>query len=169
MDDSKEAMTREQCVQDVRRMAARTALLYHYFVDTLVQNLGEGQAKALTSEAIRRYGEHIGKRVRQGVLEIGLTNDVENFDKVADLPSVGWEGTIVETEHGPRSRVTFCPLAATWKDLDAEALGRLYCYVDQAKYKAFNPRAQLIHTRNMLDGDPYCEFDIRLDGDPDTD
>ena len=169
MDHSKETMSREQCVQDVRRLAARTALLYHYFVDTLVEHVGEDQAKTLTAEAIRRYGEHIGKTVRQRAAEMGLTNDVEHFGKVDDLPSVGWEGTDVETERGPRSRVTVCPLAGVWKELDAEAWGRLYCYVDQAKYKAFNPHAQLIHTRNMLDGDPYCEFDIRLDGDADPD
>jgi hypothetical protein len=57
----------------------------------------------------------------------------------------------------------YCPLAAVWKELGSEELGRMYCRVDQAKYRAFNPRAELIHTCNMLDGDPYCEFDIRLE------
>jgi hypothetical protein len=162
MSGSDQTMSREQCVQDVRRMAGRTALLYHYFVTTLVEHLGEEKARALTSEAIWRYGEHVGRTVRQGVEEMGLTNDIENYSKYPDLPSVGWEGTVAETEHGPRSRVSYCPLAAVWKELGTEELGRLYCYVDQAKYRAFNPRAELIHTRNMLDGDPYCEFDLRL-------
>jgi hypothetical protein len=163
MSQSDQTMPREQCAQDVRRMARRTALLYHFFVTTLAQHLGEEKAKTLTSEAIRRYGEHVGRRVRQGVEEMGLTNDIENYGAYPDLPSVGWEGTVAETEHGPRSRVLYCPLAAVWKELGAEELGRMYCYVDQAKYRAFNPRAELIHTCNMLDGDPYCEFDIRLE------
>jgi len=153
---------REQCLQDVRRMARRTALLYHYFVTTLVEHFGEEEAKALTSEAIRRYGEHVGRTVRQGVEEMGLPNDIENFGEFSDLPSVGWEGLVAETEHGPRKRVLYCPLAAVWKELGAEELGRMYCYVDQAKYRAFNPHAELIHVCNLLDGDPYCEFDVRL-------
>jgi hypothetical protein len=165
---SDEMMPRQQCVEDVRRMARRTALLYHYFVATLIDHLGEERAKDFTTEAIRRYGEHVGRTVRQGVEALGLTNDPENFDKSPDLPSVGWEAAIAETEDGPRSCVTFCPLAAEWRELGVEAWGRLYCYVDQAKYRAFNPRAVLVHTKNMLDGDPYCEFDLRLEDDADA-
>jgi hypothetical protein len=144
-------------------MARRTALLYHYFVTVLVEHVGEEKAKALTTEAIGRYGKHIGRSVRQGVEAMGLPNDVENYAKFPDLPSVGWEGEIADTEHGPRLRVLFCPLAAVWKELGSEELGRLYCYVDQAKYRAFNPRAELTHTCNLLDGDPFCEFDLRVE------
>jgi hypothetical protein len=156
-----ETMTRDQCVKEVRLMARRTALLHHYFASTLVERLGETKGKQLTAEAIRRYGEHAGRTVRAKVEEMGLPNDKENYKKVPDLPSVGWEHEMADTEDGPRLRVTYCPLAAVWKDLDSEALGRLYCWVDQAKYRAFNPRVQLTHTCNLLDGDPYCEFDIR--------
>ena len=163
MSQSDQTVSREQCLQDVRRMARRTALLYHFFVTTLVERWGEEKARAFTSEVIRRYGEHIGKTVRRGVEEMGLTNDVENYGKFPDLPSVGWEGTVAETEHGPRQRIVYCPLAAAWEELGAEEWGRMYCYVDQAKYRAFNPRARLIHTCNVLDGDPYCEFEVRLE------
>jgi hypothetical protein len=72
---------------------------------------------------------------------------------------------VAETENGPRRRVTYCPLAATWQALGFESLGRLYCGVDQAKYRAYNAQAELVHTCNVLDGDPYCEFDIRLHPD----
>ena len=163
MSESNKTVSYDQCVEDVRRMARRTALLYHYFVTTLVEQLGEEQAKALTAEAIWRYGEHIGRTVRQGVEAMGLPNDIENYDQYPDLPSVGWEAVVAETEHGPRNRVLYCPLAEVWQELGSEELGRMYCYVDQAKYRAFNPRAALIHTCNVLDGDPYCEFDMRLE------
>jgi hypothetical protein len=162
---SGDSIPREQCVEDVRRMAERTALLYHYFVTTLNEHLGEEQARTLVAEAIRRYGEHVGRAVREGVEEMGLSNDIENYRRHPDLPSVGWEGMVAETEQGPRRRVLYCPLAAVWKELDAEQWGRMYCYVDQAKYRAFNPRARLVHTCNVLDGDPYCEFDLQLEED----
>jgi hypothetical protein len=165
MDRTDGMIPREQCVEDVQRMARRTALLYHYFVTVLVDRLGEEQAEALTREAIRRYGEHVGRAVRKRVAEAGLSNAPENFRKYDDLPSVGWEGTTAETEDGPRSRVTYCPLAAVWQELGVERWGRLYCGVDQAKYLAFNPCAALVHTKNVLDGDAYCEFDLRINGD----
>lgn len=168
MSKADEMMPREQCVEDVRRTARRTALLYHYFVTTLIDHLGEKQAAALTSEAIRRYGEHIGRTVRVRAEAAGVPNDVENFEKFDDLPSVGWERGIVETEHGPQTRLTYCPLATVWQELGSAEWGRLYCYVDQAKYRAFNARAVLVHTKNVLDGDPYCEFDIRLEEDADA-
>jgi hypothetical protein len=161
-------MSREQCTEDVRLMARRTALLYHYFVTTLVDNLGKEKAIALTEEAIWRYGEHIGRQVRERVAAMGLPNDPENFGKGDDLPSVGWEDEIIETERGPRSCVTLCPLAETWQELGAEELGRLYCYVDQAKYRAFNPQVRLIHAKNVLDGDPYCEFVKEIDDKDDV-
>jgi hypothetical protein len=153
----------DQCVDDVRRMARRTAMLYHFFVATLEDHLGKDQARALTEEAIWRYGDQIGRETRAGVEAMGLANDVENYGQHPDLPSVGWEGAEAQTEDGPRHRVHYCPLAAVWQEMGSEAVGRIYCTVDQAKYRAFNPRAKLIHTCNMLDGDPYCEFDIQLE------
>ncbi len=163
MNGSNKTVSYDQCVKDVQRMARRTALLYHYFATTLVEHLGEERGKTLIAEAIRCYGEHVGRTVRQGVGAMGLPNDVENYAKYPDLPSAGWEGTVAETEHGPRNRVLYCPLAAEWKELGSEELGRMYCYVDQAKYRAFNSRVKLIHACNLLDGDPYCEFDFRLE------
>ena len=168
MSDAKERMSRQACTRDVRLMAERTALLYHYFVTTLIECLGEEEAKQITREAIQRYGEHVGRAVRAGVEAQGLPNTVENYRKVPDLPSVGWESEVVETEHGPRRRVVYCPLAAVWKELGVEDLGRMYCYVDQAKYRAYNPGATLIHTCNVLDGDPYCEFDIQVEDERDS-
>ena len=123
MCETEATMPRDQCVEDVQRMARRTALLYHYFVNTLVDKLGDEQAAALTSEAIRRYGNHIGKDVRARADAAGVSNMPENFGQFDDLPSVGWEGGVFDTEKGPRSRVTYCPLAATWQELGSEKWG----------------------------------------------
>jgi hypothetical protein len=45
--------------------------------------------------------------------------------------------------------------------LGEPALGRLYCYMDQSKYKAYNPELECVHVKNILDGDPYCELAVR--------
>jgi hypothetical protein len=33
--------------------------------------------------------------------------------------------------------------------------------VDQAKYEAYDPDLECVHTKNVLDGDPYCELAVR--------
>jgi len=61
-----------------------------------------------------------------------------------------------------RVRVHTCYLADTWKELRVPEIGRLYCFVDQAKYESFNPELECVHTKNVLDGDPFCELAVRL-------
>ncbi len=40
-------------------------------------------------------------------------------------------------------------------------MGRIYCYMDQAKYTAYNPELKCVHVKNILDVDPYCELAVR--------
>ena len=47
----------------------------------------------------------------------------------------------------------------------AARLGRLYCFVDQAKQEAYNPDYEFLHLKNVLDGDPYCVFALRQRAD----
>jgi predicted ArsR family transcriptional regulator len=155
-------VTREEATEDVRLMARRTALLYYYYAKTLVEELGEEEGKRLIAKAIWAYGEHCGRAVREGVESMGLPPTDENFGKVADLPKLGWEASTITLPNGEkRPIVTYCPLAAVWEELGAQELGRMYCYVDQAKYHAYNPDYEFTHTKNVLDGDDCCEYCIR--------
>ncbi len=157
-------LTEKECSEEVRLMARRTALLYYYFASTLVKELGEVEGKRLIAQAIQAYGEHCGRAVREGVEALGLPLTAENFNKVPDLPHYGWEtSTVVSSDGDTRPVATYCPLAATWIALgsDAQKLGRMYCYVDQAKQRAYNPQEEFIHSKNILDGEPYCEFLVK--------
>lgn len=152
--------------QDVWLMSRRAALMYYYMAKAIVDRLGEAEGKDLIRKAIWEYGEACGRGVKEGILEQGLSLTPDNYGKVPDLPSRGWHGEDVVLPNGEKKRAsTFCPLAEVWKQLEAghpgaEALGRLYCLVDQAKYHAFNPELEAKHTRNVLDGDPYCIIDV---------
>ena len=160
---SEQQISRDDAVKNVRLMARRTALLYYYFAKTLVDELGEEEGKRLTAKAVWAYGEHCGKAVREGVQAMGLPPTDENFNKVTDLPSVGWDMSRVTLENGDEHPIaTYCPLAAVWKELGAEDIGRMYCMVDQAKYHGYNPDYEYIHAKNVLDGDEYCEFVVKL-------
>jgi len=159
---SEDIVSREACVEDVRRMARRTALLYYYFARTLIDELGEEEGKRLIAKAIWSYGEHCGRAARHVVEAMGLPTSAENFSKAPDLPSLGWEtGRATSAGGETRPIATFCPLAAVWRELGAEELGRMYCYVDQAKYHAYNPSIHFEHSKNVLDGDAFCEFFVR--------
>lgn len=163
-----ERITPQECRDEIVLMARRMALLHYYFSKTIVDRLGKDEGKALIKEAIWAYGRHCGQAVREGVEALGLPPTDENYGRVRDLPKYGWESDTVTLPDGEvRPIATFCPIADALQELGPEAveLGRLYCYVDQAKYEAYNPDMEFIHAKNVLDGEPYCEFLIQAVSD----
>lgn len=152
-------ISREQAFKEVLSMIRRTALLHYCFSKTLIEELGEERGKELILKAIQSYGEKVGKKVKEETLAKGLDLLIENYQE--DLPTLGWEIERAIVEGEPRGRVHTCYLANFWKELGAPELGRFYCFVDQAKYKAYNPELECIHVKNVLDGDPYCELAVR--------
>jgi hypothetical protein len=164
MSEQDTKITAAECADEVKLMARRLGLLHYYFSQAIVDRLGAEEGKALIKEAIWAYGRHCGQAVRQGVEAMGLPLTEENYGRVRDLPKYGWESDTVTLDSGEeRPVVTFCPVAAALKELGPRGmeLGHLYCYVDQAKYEAYNPDMEFIHTKNVLDGDAYCEFLIQ--------
>jgi len=160
MPAKKEMISKEEAFQQVKSMITRAALIHYAFAKTLVDELGEKKGKALTKKAALLYGKMVGKRVKEKTLAKGLPLTRENFQD--DLPNLGWaEREKVEVDGEKRSRVFTCHLAKVWQELGAPDLGRLYCFVDQAKYEAYNPELQCVHVKNVLDGDAYCELAVR--------
>lgn len=160
MTEKKESISREEARAQIQSMITRAALIHYAFTKTLIDELGGKKGKALAKKAIRLYGEWVGKGVKEKTLAKGLPLIRENFQD--DLPALGWEDREwVEVEGEKRARVYTCHLARVWQKLGAPELGRIYCRVDQAKYNAYNPDLECVHTRNVLDGDPYCELAVR--------
>ncbi len=160
MAEKKEMISRDEASTQVNRMITRAALIHYAFTKTLVEVLGEKKGKALAKKAIDLYGEWVGKNVKEKTLAKGLPALPENFQD--DLPPLGWpDRETVQVEGEKRTRIYSCPLARAWQELGARDLGRIYCYVDQAKYKAYNPELECVHVRNVLDGEPFCELAIR--------
>jgi hypothetical protein len=159
MNTEKELLTKEEATRQVLSIVKRMALLHYSFARTLVEKLGEKKGKEIAREAAEFYGELVGKKVLQNTLAKGLQPIPENYQE--DLPSLGWNIERVIIEGEPRARVHDCNLAQVWKELGEPSLGRLYCYMDQAKYAAYSPELECIHVKNILDGDPYCELAVR--------
>jgi len=154
-----QTISREQALKEVVSMIRRTALLHYAYAKTLMEEFGEEKGKILIRKAIESYGKEVGKKVKEEIMAKGLNLSAENYQE--DLPSLGWEIDHVVVEGEPRARVHFCRLADVWKEVDAVKIGRLYCYVDQAKFKAYNPNLECVHEKNILEGDPYCELAVR--------
>ena len=161
----KETIPLAEAKQAVELTARRIGLLHLSFARTLVDELGERKGKELIMKAIEDYGKRVGKEVRKGVIDQGLDPIPENYGtgKSRDLPEFGMheskEG--VEIDGEKRMRAYGCAMAKVWNEYGENELGRFYCYVDPAKYMAFNPSFKLIHIKTLPDGDEYCELTVR--------
>ena len=159
MDTKEEKISEEEALRQIQLALRRASLLYHYFAKTLVEELGEERGTDLIRKAIDAYGAHIGKDARHKADEKGLPPTPENFEN--DLPMLAWKSEKVMVDGEERVRVHRCPLAKEWLDLGEGKAARHYCFVDQAKMRAFNSDYEYVHVKNLLDGDPYCELVIR--------
>ncbi len=146
-------------VSDVRLMARRLALFYHFVAQTLIEELGEEKAEDLIKRAIWSYGTHIGEVKRDQALEKGLGLACANLVRIPDLPSKGWEFKSLEmlSEDEMQAEATLCPIAKVFLEMKTP-LARLYCLVDQAQTEGFNPELECVHEQNVLDGDEVCKL-----------
>lgn len=151
----------EEAKEQVRRVCLRLGLLHLSYAKTLVEELGEEKARQLIMRAIKDYGTRIGEQVKAGVAAQGLQNEPANYKE--DLPLYGMydKTELVEVNGEKRVRIYGCVMGGLWNELGKSDLGCLYCYVDPAKYMAFNPDFKLIHTKAVTRGDEYCELAVR--------
>lgn len=159
MTAKKKMLSQDEATRQVLSIVNRMALLHYSYAKTLVRELGTKKGKEITRKAIDFYGTQVGKRVREKTKAKSLPTLLENYQE--DLPLLGWNMEKVVVDGEPRIRIYDCNLAKAWNDLGDPALGRLYCYMDQAKYPAYDSKLECVHEKNTLDGDPYCELAIR--------
>ena len=161
MTESQETVYLAEAREQVSKVCRRLGLLHLSFAETLIEELGEERGKQLILKAIKNYGTRIGREVKEKVIAQGLNNSPENYQE--DLPLYGMHDgkEAVEVEGEKRSRMYGCVMSKVWDELGASELGRLYCYVDPAKYMSFNPHFKLAHTQALPDGDDCCEFALR--------
>ncbi len=154
-----EDLSKNEALVQVNKALRRAALIYHHFAETLVKELGTEKGLELIRKAVAAYGNQVGAEARKKALEKGLTLTPEHFE--SDLPDIAWKMEEVTVDGEKRERVSHCPLAAEWLAWGDPRKARLYCHVDQAKMKAFNPEYEYVHIKNLLDGDACCELAVR--------
>lgn len=162
---TEETIPIKEAKKEVEISTRRLALLHLSYAKTLIQELGEDKGTSLIMKAIKDYGIRIGERTRREVADQKLETSPENFGKSDFLrvPKFGHHerGETYEVNGEKRTRVYGCAMDKLWKEYGEEKLGRLYCYVDPAKYMAYNSRFKLIHIKALPDGDDCCEMTVR--------
>lgn len=143
--------------EQILTMVERVAMVHYHFATIIIEELGEEKGRGLISRAIERYGSEVGERHRAKVIAAGLDPSCENYKAVPDLARLAWSPeSLPRVEVDGRER-RVCPLAKYWIEKGSRDIGRLYCGVDQAKYRAFDPECECRHPRNVLDGDDVCQ------------
>jgi hypothetical protein len=148
---------------EVRIMAKLQALLYYLFASKLVAKYGV-EGHELVREVIHEFGRIRGEDVRRRVTASGMALTPDNYGKVPDLPSLGWERELVHSNPSQHhTRITYCPFADMWQELGPEAieLGRIFCEVDPAKYAAFNPELRFDRLSSVLEDGDCCDMLVR--------
>ena len=162
MNDENQQVAKSEAVAAVRQMGRMLAAFYYHLARQLIDELGEDKAAAILRRAVAAYGADRGSRHRDKVVAAGLGGEPADYVRLPDLPPFGWEAApVTDGENPTHVRITYCPFAEYWQEMDFAAIGRIYCRVDQAKYEAFHPAADLVHLKNVLDGDGYCEMVCR--------
>jgi hypothetical protein len=154
----------KQAKAEVALAVERVALLHLAYAEMLVAEFGDERGRELAVKAIRRYGEKIATKARQGAQAQGLPLEPEHYGAGGpNWPSIGAADDVKEAEVDGETRtyIRGCGLAKTFREQGAESLGRLYCLVDASKMMAYNPAYKVIHLQAEPDGDDRCELVLR--------
>jgi hypothetical protein len=164
--DKGEVVPISKAAAAIQSVTRRLALIHLSYARTIIDELGEENGMRLISKAIKDYGSRIGEKTRKEVLGKGLEATPENFGQgdsyaLPNIPGLHERRETIEVNGKIRARAFGCLLAEVWKEYDEEKLGRLYCYMDPAKYMAYNQDYKLAHTKTVPDGDECCELEVK--------
>jgi len=155
----------EAASKEVELVSKRLALLHLAYAKTITEELGEERGKELALKSIKRYGRWIGEKRREEIEEKGLEPIPENFSEgeALRIPRFGMHSHLEETEDS--TKLYGCTMGKLWREYGEEELGKLYCYVDPAKYMGFDEDYIQVHKKAMPAGDDCCEFVVRRSTD----
>ena len=159
---AEERITKTEAASQVRQMGRMMASLYYHMSFQLIEAVGAEKAKQIIQRAIEALGNERGAEQKEKVVAAGYAYVPENYGKIPDLPSLGWDVQPVQDgENATHLQIHYCPFAEVWQQKDFAEFGRLYCFIDQAKYRGFHPDSQLVTLKNVLEGDEFCEMVCR--------
>ena len=147
---------------DVKSIAHLMAKLYYFITAEVIENFGE-EGKDVIKRALKKYGSHRGKLIRERVDQAGLEPNFVNMSENFDAPlGEAWIDEGIITEDTYRAKITYCPFAETWKQMNAQDIGIIYCEQDEALMTSFNQNVQFTRPKNMQKNHECCLFDVKI-------
>ena len=158
--------------QNVTPLEAETAVNkfwvnnYSTLVDAIKERLGDEEGRKLAYDA---YHQAVYNACAPGWREMAGTNpDAKDYTEwlVTDLPQ-SYELEVVElTPESARLRITQCPWATLFNELDRGDTGMIFCEVDYDMIKDFNEitGANIVfdRTKVLMDGCDHCNHHIHI-------
>lgn len=95
----------EETISEVRKECRQFAMLYFQFCKVLYKAFGRDKAIELVSEAIFNLSIERTEGARQQAQVLGIDYSLESFQKVNDLPTIGWVKDLGRNH---------CPYAQQW-------------------------------------------------------
>lgn len=143
-------------VEQVRKACCQFAMLYFNFCKVLVEALGLEAATPIIQQAVFELSLDRTDRLRTLAEAQGLEYSLESFQKLSDLPFIGWSGW------EPSMGGVRCPYAETWVPYFErypwfKKLAPLYCdVIDTTNIENFTRSTSHRITANLLWGDDAC-------------
>ena len=149
----------------LQQFADFSATLYYFMAKTVIDRFGD-EGREAVKEAVRDFGRHRGRGVRERVLQAGEKPLMENEYKYHDLPigTAIWEAESERQGQTQVTKVLKCPFGRLWQAMEkeghegAEKIGRLYCDVDYAIWQGYNDRIGFELERCVFDGASHCRM-----------
>lgn len=151
----------------IMRLVDLWAKLYYFLGSKLLESYGVDGERALR-EAVREYGRHRGRLIRERHQAEGHPIDLESLFGRYDLPNDP-RFRRKKIELTPETRISqtlVCPYAEVWDDLAGgkSRVAQLYCEeVHHALFSAYDPAVQtnLCHPLTH-EGTDHCMFSVYL-------
>lgn len=163
MAECEKKYSEEEFQAEQKRLLQFTGLVFYHIAKEVVDRFGEAGKEAI-ERAMTNCGEERGRSIRERVLSLGLEPTLPNMQKYYDLPT----STVVKSKREITpdkiiSTIYYCPLAEVWMKKGRPDLGVLWCSVDPAVRRGYDPKVKFKTEKNMMQDSETCVHITYLD------
>jgi hypothetical protein len=125
------------------------------FAREFVEELGEEQAFPIIERAFAKWNVQNGQKLAK---ELG-SNSFEAMAASQQQGAQDLDGfeVLEVTDREIKTKITRCVAYEAFEALGMPELCKLYCESDYPYIKAYNPNMKLVRTKEIANGDEYCD------------
>jgi hypothetical protein len=143
-------------------MARKVVIVYHFFMDALLSNVGREQTESVLRRAMANWGSIRGRDMQEAHLARGLPLNLESFVTYYDDPAAetAWVAQNVQlTAHEYQVEITSSAYSDLFYEVGTGPLAAIFFEEAlPAQAKAYNPQIEMTIPRLKERGDPVSEY-----------